>query len=89
MAAIAMLSVAVPRPGIAPELSAELRAAHEVNLMAYWRELPSLQPVSAQPPTARKRMVAREKPARMIDNALRQRALEAVERALASESPPA
>ena len=48
----------------------------------------SWQPVTAQPPAVRKRVVASQKPARMIDNALRQRALEAVERSLASDTPP-
>ena len=88
MAVIAVLAAAVPRPGIAPELSAQVRAAQEVNLMAYWHDLSALPQVTAQPPAVRKRVVAREKPARMIDNALRQRAFEAVERALVSESPP-
>ena len=89
MAAVALLTFGVPRPGIAPELSTQLRVEHELNLRAYWRDLPSLPPVLAQPPVARKRMAARDnKPARMIDNAIRQRAFEAVERAIATESPP-
>jgi len=89
MAAIAALTIAMPRDGIAPELSTQLRVEHELNLTAYWRDLPSLPPVVAEPPAMRKRFVGRDhKPARMIDNAIRQRALEAVERALASESPP-
>ncbi len=87
LAAVALLTIAVPRDGIAPELSPQLRVAHELNLTAYWRDLPSLPPVSAQPPTVRKHVAAREKPARMIDNAIRQRAFEAVERAIATESP--
>jgi membrane glycosyltransferase len=88
MAAVALLTIGVPRDGIAPELSPQLRVEHELNLTAYWRDLPSLPPVTAQQPLARKRMVVRDKPARMIDNAIRQRAIEAVERALASEAPP-
>ena len=88
MAAVALLTFGVPRPGIAPELSTQLRVEHELNLRAYWRDLPSLPPVLAQPPVARKRMAERDKPARMIDNAIRQRAFEAVERAIATDSPP-
>jgi membrane glycosyltransferase len=87
MAAIALLIIAVPRDGIAPELSPQLRVEHELNLTAYWRDLPSLPPVSVEPPTVRKRVATREKPARMIDNAIRQRAFEAVERAIATDSP--
>ena len=87
MAAVALLT-SVPRSGIAPELSPQARVVHELNLTAYWRDLPSLPPVLAQPQVARKRVIARDKPARMIDNELRQRAFEAVERAVSSESPP-
>ena len=89
MAAIALLTIAVPRSGITPELSPQQRVEHELNLSAYWRDLPSLPPVSAEAPTLRKRMVLREKPARMIDDALRRRAFEAVGRAVSTtESPP-
>jgi membrane glycosyltransferase len=87
LAVVALLTIAVPRDGIAPELSPALRVEHGLNLTAYWSDLPSLPPVSAQPPL-RKRVAVREKPARMIDNEIRQRAFEAVERAIASESPP-
>jgi membrane glycosyltransferase len=85
IAAVALLTFAVPRPGIAPELPPQWRAAQEVVLNAYWRDEPSL-PLTQQV-VARKRTV-RDKPARMIDDALRQRAFEAVERALANELPP-
>jgi hypothetical protein len=54
---------------------------------AYWREVPSLPPILAEAPTPRKRIAARERPARMIDDALRQRALESV-RPLTLQSPP-
>ena len=64
-----------------------MRVEHELNLAAYWRDLPSLPPVSAEAPTLRKRMVLREKPARMIDDALRRRAFEAVGRAVSTTSP--
>ncbi|MFI4930294.1 MAG: glucans biosynthesis glucosyltransferase MdoH [Burkholderiales bacterium] len=84
-AAVALLTLGVPLPGIAPELPPQWRAAQEAALNAYWRDLPSLPP--AQQVVARKRAV-RDKPARMIDDALRQRAFEAVERALANELPP-
>ena len=84
-AAVALLTLGVPRPGIAPELPPQWRAAQEAALNAYWRDLP-LQPPTQQV-VARKRTV-RDKPARMIDDALRQRAFEAVERALANELPP-
>jgi hypothetical protein len=89
MAAVALVVIGVPRVGNTPELSPQLRVEHDLNLTAYWRDLPSLPPVLAQQPSARKRVVVRDKPARMIDNAIRQRAIEAVERALASgETPP-
>jgi hypothetical protein len=86
MAAVAMLALAVPKDGIAPELSAAARAAQELDFAAYWR-MPTLPPVLAETPALRKR-VANEKPARMIDDAVRRRALDAVGRAVALESPP-
>ena len=87
MATVAMLAMSVPQLGIAPELAPGVRAAQEIDFAAYWREVPSLPPILAEAPTPRKRMAAREKPARMIDDALRQRALESV-RPLALQSPP-
>jgi hypothetical protein len=87
MAAVAMLALSVPRLGIAPELAPGVRAAQEIDFAAYWRDVPSLPPILAEAPSPRKRIVARERPARMIDDALRQRALESV-RMLAAQSPP-
>jgi membrane glycosyltransferase len=84
LAAVVLFAVAVPRTGIAPELPPQWRVDHE--LTAYWRGVPSLRQVSAEAPPVRKRV--RDKPARMIDDALRRRALEAVGRALADEAPP-
>jgi membrane glycosyltransferase len=49
---------------------------------------PSVSP-GADRPSVRKRPVLRERPARMIDDAVRRRALEAVERAMASQDMPA
>lgn len=88
MAAVALLAIGVPRSGIAPELSPQLRAQHEINLTAYWRDLPSLPPAFGEAPSLRKHAWARYKPARMIDDALRRRAFEAVSRALATAEPP-
>ena len=57
----------------------------EQEVVAYWTE-PMLPLVSESP--VRKRAVARDnKPARMIDDALRQRALETV-RLLSNAGPP-
>jgi membrane glycosyltransferase len=83
MLGVAALAMTVPKSGIAPELSPAIRAQTEMALawraeqevVAYWTE-PMLPLVGEA--TVRKRAVAREKPARMIDDALRQRALEAV-----------
>jgi membrane glycosyltransferase len=86
MAVVALLAMSVPLPGVAPELPPAWRVERSLDLGGYWRELASLQPVQADAPVVRKRL--RERPARMIDDALRQRAFEAVGRALASESPP-
>ncbi|HEU5293784.1 MAG TPA: glucans biosynthesis glucosyltransferase MdoH [Burkholderiaceae bacterium] len=88
MAAVALLTIAAPRPGLTPGLSPQLRVEHELNLAAYWRDLPSLPPVNVHPPVRKRVFVRDSKPARMIDDAIRQRALEAVERAVASETPP-
>ncbi|HVO06180.1 MAG TPA: glucans biosynthesis glucosyltransferase MdoH [Burkholderiaceae bacterium] len=82
-AALALLAAAVPRPGLAPGVPADARG--DLVVAAYWSDTPAVQPVRA---SARKRVV-RDKPARMIDDAVRQRALEAVQRSLAVESPPA
>ncbi|HET9207051.1 MAG TPA: glucans biosynthesis glucosyltransferase MdoH [Burkholderiaceae bacterium] len=92
MMGVAALAMTVPQSGIAPELSPSLRAESDMALawraeqemVAYWTE-PMLPLIGEAP--VRKRVVAREKPARMIDDALRQRALEAV-RMLATQPPP-
>ncbi|HYJ97881.1 MAG TPA: glycosyltransferase family 2 protein, partial [Burkholderiaceae bacterium] len=93
MMGVAALAMTVPRSGIAPELSPSLRAESDMALawraeqemVAYWTE-PMLPLIGEAP--VRKRVVARaEKPARMIDDALRQRALEAV-RMLSTQPPP-
>ena len=81
---MALMAAAVPLPGIAPELPPQWRAVSDIITSAHWREPTLLAQV--QPPL-RKR-VLRDKPARMIDDALRQRAFEAVQRALAAEMPP-
>ena len=83
-ALMALAAAAVPLPGIAPELPPQWRAVSDIVTSAQWHEATVV--AQAQPPL-RKRML-REKPARMIDDALRQRAFEAVQRALAAEAPP-
>jgi membrane glycosyltransferase len=93
MMGVAALAMTVPQSGIAPELSPTLRAESDLALawraeqemVAYWAE-PMLPLVREAP--VRKRLVARDnKPARMIDDALRERALEAV-RSLMTQPPP-
>jgi membrane glycosyltransferase len=93
MMGVAALAMTVPQSGIAPELSPAIRAETTVlawraeqEVVAYWTE-PMLPLVSEAP--VRKRVIARSdnKPARMIDDALRQRALEAV-REMINQSPP-
>jgi membrane glycosyltransferase len=75
----------LPRPALSPELSPSLRAEQElvalVRSSAPQVQMPEL---TAQLDTTRKRPVrtVRERPARMIDDAVRQRAYEAVARAL-------
>jgi membrane glycosyltransferase len=89
MAGVAALAIMLPLPGVAPELSPALRAASlawraEQETVAYWTE--PMLPLAGETPV-RKRAV-RERPARMIDDALRQRALDAV-RNMSQYSPPA
>jgi len=91
-AAFATLAVAVllPRTGVAPELSPALQVERSI---AQWMA-PSAEPEAAPVMVAtavRKRpmRVQPTRPARMIDNAVRRRAVEAVERALAEEASPA
>jgi membrane glycosyltransferase len=86
IAAAAVLAMSLPRSGIAPELPPGLRA--EQQLVAYLDSVPASQP-NVERPTPRKRMVLRDRSARTIDNALRRRAIEAVERAIASQDSPA
>jgi membrane glycosyltransferase len=93
MMGVAALAMTLPQSGIAPELSPTLRAESDMALawraeqemVAYWTE-PMLPLVREAP--VRKRVSARDnKPARMIDDALRERALEAV-RSLMTQPPP-
>jgi membrane glycosyltransferase len=88
MAAVAALTIAVPQGGIAPELPATWRAEQE--FLATWRQTPTLATVvlGAQAPIRRAMSSVRERPARRIDDALRRRALDAVERAVISDSSP-
>src|SRR5262249_19547296 len=85
IASFAALAIVVPRVGVTPEPAAA-RAAQEIDLAAYWREVPSRAPIVAE--VQPRKRILRERPARMIDDALRQRALESVGRALAAQSPP-
>jgi membrane glycosyltransferase len=93
MMGVAALAMTVPQSGIAPELSPAIRAETAVlawraeqEVVAYWTE-PMLPLISEAP--VRKRMVVRDnKPARMIDDALRQRALEAVREMMVTHTPP-
>jgi len=84
VAAAAAFALSSPRSGFAPELPAGWCAAQQ--LAAYPGALGASL---ADKPTPRKRKVLREKPARMIDDALRRRAMEAVERAIAPADVPA
>jgi len=86
MAAAAVVALAVPRSGMAPELSPDWRA--ELQLEAFSSSATEAQR-SIESPQPRKRLIARERPARMIDDALRRRALQAVKRAMATQESPA
>jgi membrane glycosyltransferase len=93
MMGVAALAMTVPQSGIAPELSPAIRAQTDMSLawraeqevVAYWTE--PMLPLTIESPV-RKRVVVRDKPARMIDDALRQRALEAVRELMLSQTPP-
>jgi membrane glycosyltransferase len=93
MMGVAALAMTVPQSGIAPELSPAIRAETAVlawraeqEVVAYWTE-PMLPLVGEMP--VRKRVLVRDsKPARMIDDALRQRALEAVREMMMTQTPP-
>jgi membrane glycosyltransferase len=89
MAAMALVAVSLPRAGIAPELSPAWRS--ELPLRAYSDSAGGVQatPPSFDSRAPRKRMLVRERPARMIDDAVRRRAMQAVERAMASQDLPA
>jgi membrane glycosyltransferase len=87
MMAVAVFAMTVPRSGIAPELSPAWRA--EQQLAAFWDSAPTLLPTVEMPAPRTKRMLVRDnKPARMIDDALRRRAMQAVERAIATQESP-
>jgi len=80
----------LPRTGVAPGLSPSLQAERAIS------EWLARGPEAEDPPivsaaVVRKRVVRAqpERPARMIDNAVRRRAMQAVERALAEEPSPA
>ena len=84
MAAAAMLAFALPRAGLAPELPPEWHL--QQHLVAYDdSSIPMFTDADEAAP--RKRLTQRLRPARMIDDSLRRRAFEAVERATASNSP--
>jgi membrane glycosyltransferase len=73
-----------PRPtGFTPELPSYWRDGPQFVAMANTESVWTPEPTAEQPPP-RKRVV-RQRPARMIDDAVRQRALDAVKRALESE----
>ena len=84
VAATALALVISPRPsGFAPEAPAASRELGQFVAMADMDSMPAPAP-AADRPSSRKR-VARDRPARMIDDAVRQRALEAVRRAVESQ----
>jgi len=83
-AALAVLAAAVPIPGVAPELPPHVRAGSGFTVASVWPELPAAAHTQAPP----RKPVVRHRPARMIDDAVRQRAIEAVERALSEQPPP-
>jgi hypothetical protein len=73
-----------PRPtGFTPELPSYWRDGPQYVAVADSESVWTPEPTVEQPPP-RKRVV-RQRPARMIDDAVRQRALDAVKRALESE----
>jgi membrane glycosyltransferase len=83
--ALAVMAMS-PRPsGFTPESPRGWAEGGQVVAMA---DRDSMQASTVDKPAARKRVV-RARPARMIDDAVRRRATEAVKRALESESTPA
>jgi hypothetical protein len=85
--AVSALAFALVSPGasIAPELPMTWRA--DRPLIAYMEDS-QLSPAGADKPQRRKREPQPDRPARRIDDALRRRAIEAVERAMASPDAP-
>lgn len=90
MTAIAVGALAVPSMSQSPELSAAWR--NEQQVAALWDAMLRDEPAATVAPAPRKRAVAavryNHRPARMIDDDVRRRAIEAVERAIAIEDPP-
>jgi hypothetical protein len=78
---VALVAAAMPQPGLAPDVPGTWGVAS--RHATQWEQV-TLPPV-AQAPVVRKRVV-RGRPARMIDDAVRRRAIEAVERAIAAEA---
>jgi len=88
VAATAVLAFAMPRSGVAPGWPPELPTEwHLQQQLAAYDDSSIVVSPEADAPAARKRSAERSRPARMIDDALRRRALEAVERATAADSP--
>ena len=84
MAATAVLAFALPRSGVAPVLPPEWHL--QQHLVAYDdRRIPMF--FGGEVAAPRKPAAQRTRPARMIDNALRRRAFEAVERATGPNLP--
>jgi membrane glycosyltransferase len=86
---VATVAAAIsPRPsGFTSELPPGWRQGHQFVAVADSDSMPTSGPILDKPPS-RKR-VMRERPARMIDDEVRHRAMEAVKRALESDSSPA
>jgi membrane glycosyltransferase len=81
--ATAVLAMSPLPTAFTPELPSYWHQGHQLVAVAESESAWTLEPTVEQPPP-RKRVV-RERPARMIDDAVRRRALEAVKRALESE----
>jgi membrane glycosyltransferase len=87
--AVAVMAISTHQSGYTPELPQAWRAAPQVVAVADTgdEDLQMSEPVVDRPSSRRR--VVRERPARMIDDAVRQRAMEAVRRAVATDSSPA
>jgi membrane glycosyltransferase len=81
VAAVLLSALLLPRPGFAPGRHGELDAATRQGYAARLDPRGSAV-AAADSDGARRSRVAADRPARMIDNALRRRALKAVQRAL-------